>query len=272
MRRLVSIGAACAMLGAAGPAVANTRHHSRPMVECAVTICVTHFRTQITGQQYTSWNIPAQHSGGNCYEVPWIKGSGEQNASFTGSGSVVEAIRIGNGSPSFEMLVPGHLRPQEGIGEGPASISREGSLVTWATGGPCGDNHVPSTEHFSGCGSGHERWTFGFGSDSANRVSLGGDAVVPSLSTNFDNCPLEWTGSEAISGNETGLFGGFTVPLPNRELFSNAQNKIIVHGRFFAADPPPTGGPYRGLTGETLVTWTVTLTRIAHKQFPIVAQ
>jgi hypothetical protein len=274
MRRFVSIAAACATLCAAGPALARApRSHGQPMVRCAVTICITHFRVQVAGQQYTSWVVPEQKAGGgDCYQQPWVKGDGEQSVKFSGSASLVEAMRIAEGDPTLEMRIPGQVKPEDGIAEGDGSVSRQGSLIHWVTGGQCGANQRPQTNSISGCGGGVDRWVFEFGSDAAGRVALSGGPAVPSLGGKFDMCPLLWTGSEAISGNDEGLYSGFTVPLPNRELFDAKARKIIVHGRYFAADPPPPGEPYSGLTGETLVQWTVTLTRIAHEQFPIVAQ
>jgi hypothetical protein len=270
MRRVAFIAAACATLCAAGPALARAPRHHQPLVSCALTICMTHFKVQIKGMQYTSWVVPQQDTGGgSCYETPWVRGEGEQSATFTGVGAVVEAFRLGHGDPTFEMLVPGHARPEGGIGLGTGSLNRDGTLVTGARGGSCGDNGVTPTEHYSGCGQTKENWVFDLAYETPDRVSLQGGTTAPTLSDPYANCTLFWTGSEAISGNETDLYGGFTVPLPAGELFNPAQNRIIVHGRYEVSDPPPANIQFSGVTGSTLVEWTVTFTRIAHAQFPV---
>jgi hypothetical protein len=141
-------------------------------------------------------------------------------------------------------------------------------LQTWVEPGKCGANNRPTQNLISGCGMASERSTFDLTPGAGNDVSLGGGSTVPSLDNRFDHCPLEWTGSESIEDN-TDLYNSFTASLPAAALFRARQTTIVVRGSYFVADPPPPGEPYNPLKGETSVHWTVTFTRIAHKQFPL---
>lgn len=64
------------------------------------------------------------------------------------------------------------------------------------------------------------------------------------------------------------LYGGFTVSLPAKLLFDPTANKIVLHGTRNYSDPP-TDPLDSGTTASTQISWTITLTRIAHKQFPL---
>jgi hypothetical protein len=250
-----------ASAGAAGP----PRDSPRPSVACSAGVCVTHFQAEIRGTQNTSWKLPYQRVGAaDCYHVPYASGEGNQQIRFAGYG-LVEAKRVGHNAPTFSYLHKGRSRP--GIGEGHAGIDRAGHRVTHVENGPCGPSHDPDYDSFSECGSQSHHWTYQLESPQRDRVALSGDEALGSLASGatFTYCPLMWTGITGVS--DLGyLYDGFSEKLPAGDLFNPEFGKIILLGHRSFADPSRS---YSQITGKTRIQWTVSLTRVAHRRFPI---
>ena len=246
-------------------AAARARHPRKPVtVHCVLNVCATHFLVEISGSQVTAWKYPYQRRGAaDCYHVPYASGQGEQSVDFTGSG-LVEATQARGGLPSFEYLL--HGRARSGIGEGHATIDRVAHLITHIDPGPCGaGNDVGDHDAATGCGRRDEHWSYELDVPIRDEVALSAGTVLGSLVPGFDGCPLLATGipNEYELG---GLYGGFSEPLPARELFSSKLGKIILFGRRTFGDNPST---LLGTSGHTDIQWTITLTRIPHAVFPI---
>ncbi len=253
------------VLPASATAAGATLDSARPPVACSGGVCVTHFQAQISGTQDTSWKLPYQRGGAaDCYHVPYVSGEGSQQIRFAGSG-LVEATRVGHNAPTFSYLHRGRTRP--GIREGHAGINRVGHRVLHVENGPCGPSHEPDHDAFSECGSQSHHWTYQLESPQRNRVALSGDEALGSLASGatFAYCPLMSTGITGI-GDLGSLYDGFSEQLPAGDLFNAEFGKIILLGHHDFAGPPQA---YSGLTGKTRIRWTVSLTRVAHRRFPI---
>jgi hypothetical protein len=263
--RFLIVALCASLLPASASAAGTTRDSARPAVACSGGVCVTHFQAQISGTQSTSWKLPYQRAGAaDCYHVPYVSGEGNQKIRFAGSG-LVEARRVGHNAPTFSYLYRGRTR--SGIGEGHAGIDRGGHRVRHVENGPCGPSHDPDYDSFSECGSQARHWTYQLESPQRNRVALSGDEALGSLASGatFAFCPLMSTGISGV-GDLGYLYDGFSEQLPARDLFNPEFGKLILLGRRDFADPSPS---YLGITGKTRIRWTVSLTRVAHRRFPI---
>jgi len=263
--RILIVAVCAALLPASATAAGATLDSTRPTVVCSAGVCVTHFRAQISGTQSTSWKLPYQRAGAaDCYHVPYVSGEGNQQIRFAGSG-LVEAKRVGHNAPTFSYLHQGRSRP--GIGEGHAGINRVGHRVKHVENGPCGPSHDPDYDSFSECGSQSHHWTYQLESPQRDRVALSGDEALGSLASGatFTYCPLMWTGITGV-GDLGYLYDGFSEKLPAGDLFNREFGKIILLGHRSFADPSRS---YSGITGKTRIQWTVSLTRVAHRRFPI---
>jgi hypothetical protein len=237
--------------------------HRAATVRCVRGICATHFEVEINGSETTTWKMPFQRAGAaNCFEVPYISGRGTQRTQFAGSG-VVEATTGARGSTSFEYLRGGEARP--GIGEGHATVTRTAQLVTHVTPGPCGANKsVGDHDSARNCGSHSYRWIFD-ASAGDDQIAIDGDTPVAILVAPFEGCPLLETGTPNA---DIPNLNSFTAALPRSELFDHNLGKIIVFGSHTFSDTPPNRG---NVTGRTQIKWTLTLTRIPHRVFPLPA-
>ena len=98
-------------------------------------------------------------------------------------------------------------------------------------------------------------------------MALSGDEALGSLASGatFAFCPLMSTGITGV-GDLGYLYDGFSETLPAGDLFNREFGKIILLGHRDFADPSPS---FSGITGKTRIRWTVSLTRVAHRRFPI---
>jgi hypothetical protein len=98
-------------------------------------------------------------------------------------------------------------------------------------------------------------------------VALSGDEALGSLASgaSFAYCPLLSTGITGVA--DLGyLYDGFSEKLPAADLFNPEFGKIILLGHRNFADPSHS---YSRVTGATRIRWTISLTRVAHRRFPI---
>ena len=241
------------------------RHHQPPTVRCLHGDCVTHFLVEIKGSQQTDWRFPFQRVGAaDCYHVGYASGDGAQRIEFAGSG-VVEATRFGRGGASFEYLRQGRVKP--GIGAGTAHIARFGSYVRTVDPGPCGASHdVGTYQNFHGCGQARQDWTYDLESASRNRVALNSGLALGPLVTSFEGCPILWSGLPGGAPADD-VYIGVTGRLSAGDLFNRSIGTITVVGRGAFAENPSYSR--LGVTGQTQVQWSVTLTRISHSSFPV---
>jgi hypothetical protein len=75
-----------------------------------------------------------------------------------------------------------------------------------------------------------------------------------------------WTGLPGGAPADD-VYSGVTGRLSTGDLFNRSVGTIAVVGRGAYAEAPTYSR--LGVTGQTQVQWTVTLTRIAHNSFPI---
>jgi hypothetical protein len=247
-------------------AAARPKHHRKPpTVQCTRGDCVTHFLVEITGSQQTNWRFPFQRVGAaDCYHVPYASGDGAQRIQFAGSG-VVEATRFGRGAVSFEYLRQGKVR--SGIGAGTAHIARFGSYVRTVDPGPCGaGKDVGTYQNFHGCGQARQNWTYDLDPSPRNRVALSAGLSLGTLVTDFDGCPVLWSGLPGGAPADD-VYSGVTGRLSAADLFNKSIGTITVVGRGAFAEKPAYSR--LGVTGQTQVQWTVTFTRISHNSFPV---
>jgi hypothetical protein len=178
---------------------------------------------------------------------------------------VVEATRFGRSWASFEFLRQGRVKP--GIGAGTAQIARSGSYVRKVDPGPCGASHdVGTYQNFHGCGQARQDWTYDLDSASRNRVALNSGLALGPLVTHFDGCPILWSGLPGGAPADD-VYTGVTGRLSTGDLFNSSIGTIAVVGRGAFAEKPLYSS--LGVTGQTQVEWSVTLTRISHDSFPV---
>jgi len=259
--RTAAVIAALACLPGVGAAQAHKRH-ARPVVSCYGQFCTTHFRVTITGEQITAWRIPYQHIGvASCYQVGYVEGMGGQRIRFSGSG-LVEASGSRGGEPSFEVLSGGHV--VNGIGIGSAELRRYGHKTFHGEPGQCG-GEAKTVEEMRGCGSERQRWKYFLTTAHHRSVELDGvqDPVPLVAPLDLTYCPLFGNGLPG-GGDLTDLYNGFDVSLGDEQLFDRKLAKIVLTAdrTFNQQVPTPLG-----ITGTTVVQWTITLTRVAHARF-----
>ena len=225
---------------------------------------MTHFLVEINGVQQTNWRFPFQRLGAaDCFHVPYASGNGAQRIQFAGGG-LVEATRFGPGAATFEYLRRGKVK--SGIGAGAAHIARSGSYVVKVDPGPCGSNsNVGTYQRFHGCGQVSQDWSYDLLASSATQVALSADTELGSLTPDFSDCPLLWSGLPA-GARADGFYIGVTGRLPASQLFDPRATTISVIGHHAFAEKSPSWD--HGMTGQTSIQWTITFTRISHDGFP----
>ena len=267
-RRTATLCVAIAVCGAFAQVAAASGRHRRPATVHCVRgggPCVTHFLVDVAGSQVTTWKFPYQRVGAaDCYQVPYRSGHGQQQIDFSGTG-VTEAIGSAQMRPTFEYLL--HGTTQLGIGHGPIHLQRTASLMIHIDPGPCGSTKdVGDHETAHGCGGSDWQASYDLTYTSLGEVALSTGLAGPGpTGVSLDGCPLLATGTPDMYGSSS-LYSGFSEKLPASELFNGKLGKIILFGgRTFSARQPSL----LGVTGQTSVHWTITLTRIAHSVFPI---